>query len=464
MPETISVDDAQYAFDIVKEICTQVGPGLPGSSQERERAAMIKRELVSHLGAGNVVDEEFTFAPGASLNPYPALFMLLAVLLNISVGRLTGISPWVTAIAALAFSIISPLLFVSEFIFGFELVDRFFKKTQSINVIGTLRKPGTQTVKRLLILSGHHDSAPENTWFGLFGDVNRVFMRRGGWDRDRENTRLLFLGYACYIFSGTFFLGFATMLVMSLIQLTGLITGNAGIVRLGTLGWGLLVFPMLPALIYALFAIRGTKNEGNVPGAVDNLSACALAVAMCRFLAKNPVFIPEDTEIRFITFGSEEVGLRGSRRYVERHLDELKSLEARLLNCEMVAYPEIAILTSEVNGTVKNSPEMVKSVAAAAQRAGVPYKVKPASIGTASDAGPFSRAGLQATTLIPFQAPQQLLAFYHQKWDRPEVMTIEPLLNVLKLYLEWVRCGGIQAEQLSEQIPESRSIVEDAIT
>jgi aminopeptidase YwaD len=183
-----------------------------------------------------------------------------------------------------------------------------------------------------------------------------------------------------------------------------------------------------------------------VPGAVDNLSACALAVAMCRFLVKNPDCIPADMEIRFITFGSEEAGLRGSRRYVERHLDELKSLDVRLLNAEMVAYPEIAILSSEVNGTVKNSPQMVKSVAAAAQRAGVPHKVKPASIGTVSDAGPFSRAGLQATTLLPFQAPQQNLAFYHQKWDRPEVMTLEPLLNVLKLYFEWVRCGGQHAE------------------
>lgn len=446
MAEVITTQDAQYAFDLVSEICTQVGPGLPGSSQERERASMIKKELESHLGAENVVVEEFTFAPGASLNPFPGLFLLLAVLLNISTGLFPRVSPWVTAIPALAFSIISPLLFASEFIFGFELVDRFFKKTQSINVIGTLRRPETKNVKRLLILSGHHDSAPENTWFGLFGDVNRLFNRRGGMERVRENTRLLFLGYAYYAFSAIFFIGFITMLVMSLIQLAGLITSDADLVRLGTLGWGLLIFPMAPALIFALFAIRGQKNGGNVPGAVDNLSACALAVAMCRFLAKNPATIPDDTEIRFITFGSEEAGLRGSRRYVERHLDELKSLDVRLLNCEMVAYPEIAILSSEVNGTVKNSPEMVKSVAAAAQRAGVPYKVKPASIGTASDAGPFSRAGLQATTLIPFQAPQQLLAFYHQKWDRPEVMTLEPLLNVLKLYLEWVRNREEQAE------------------
>ena len=125
-----------------------------------------------------------------------------------------------------------------------------------------------------------------------------------------------------------------------------------------------------------------------MPGAVDNLSASALAVAMCRFLVQNPSFIPDDTEIRFISFGSEEAGLRGSRRYVARHLDELKRLDARLLNFEMVAHPEINILTADVNGTVKNSPEMVNSVVAAAERAGVPYKVQSASLGVGTDAAP----------------------------------------------------------------------------
>jgi aminopeptidase YwaD len=157
---------------------------------------------------------------------------------------------------------------------------------------------------------------------------------------------------------------------------------------------------------------------------------------------QNPSYIPADTEIRFVSFGSEEAGLRGSRRYVERHLDELKRLDTRLLNIETVAHPEIAILTSDVNGTVKNSPEMVKSVVAAAVRAGVPYRVKSAFLGVGSDAGPFSRAGLKALTLLPFKVPQQMVAFYHQKWDSPEILTIEPLLNVLKLTFEWIRNGG----------------------
>lgn len=419
MPEIITSDDAQYALDIVKTICTKVGPGLPGTPQERERAGIIKNELEAHLGAGNVFVEEFTFAPGAFLGVYPlsALFMLMAALLNISMGRFTGIFPWVTSTAALAFSIISVFLLIFEFILGFELIDPFFKKRQSVNVIGALRKPGTKNVKRLLILSGHHDSALENTW-------------------------LRFLGYGFMPASATMFIGFITMLAMNIIQLAGVITGNAGIVRDGTLGWILLVYPVVPSIIYLMFFNMGRKNGGTVPGAADNLSASALAVAMGRFLVKNPAYIPADTEIRLISFGSEEAGVRGSRRYVERHLDELKRLEARLLNFETVAHPEIAILTSDSNGTVKNSPEMVNSVIAAAECAGVPYKVKSAFLGVGGDAGPFSQAGLKAATLLPFQMPQQWVAFYHQKWDRPEILTIEPLLNALKLTFEWIRNGG----------------------
>jgi hypothetical protein len=418
MPEIITKQDAQYALDIVKKICKEVGPGLPASPQERQRAEMIKRELEQHLGEENVAMEEFTLAPEACLSPFPGvLFMILAVLLNFSTARFTGIWSGVTSIGALIFSILAPLLFIFEFIYAYEVVDPLFRKQVSINLIGRLRKPGTQSVKRLLILSGHHDSAPENTW-------------------------LRFLGYGFFFLSATYFIGLATLLVMNSLQVIGVIFGNAEIARLGTLGWVLLAYPIAPSIIYGAFFTRGKKNGGTVPGAMDNLSACAITVAMCRFLVENPSYIPADIEIRFITFGSEEVGLRGSRRYVERHLDELKRLEARLLNYEMVVHPEIAILTSEVNGTVKNSPELVKSVVAAAERAGVPYRLQPAFLGTASDAGPFSRAGLKATTLNPFKFPQQMVAYYHQIWDTPEVLTLEPLLNVLKLTFEWVRNAG----------------------
>ncbi len=418
MPESITERDACYALDLVETICTQVGPGLPGSPQERERAAVLKNELESYLGADNVVAEEFTFAPRAFVSAYPisAFFLLVATLLNIFAGTFTGSYSWLIVLAAFAFSILAPLPFIFEFIYYREWYDPFFIKKHSVNVIGTLRKPGTENVKRLLILSGHHDSAPENTW-------------------------LHFLGYGFFLLTAAWILAFIALPVMGLIQLAGVIAGNDGIVRFGTLGWILLAYPVLPAILFGLFFNRGWKDGGTVPGAADNLSACASVLAMCRFLVNNPANIPDDTEIRFVSFGAEEAGLRGSRHYVERHLAELKSLDARLLNLETIAHPEIAILTSEMNGLVKNRPEMVRDVVAAAERAGIPYKLAPATLGVGNDAGPFSQAGLKATTLLGFKMPQQMVAFYHQDRDRPEVLTVEPLFNVLKLALEWVGSG-----------------------
>jgi Peptidase family M28 len=419
MSVRIIESDATYAFDLVKKICSEVGPGLPGSPQERNRAELIKKELESHLGTGNVASEEFTFAPGAFLSSYPicGLFMLCAALLNISLGHIMGVSPLLTSVTALAFSIMVPLPFIFEFVLARELVDPLFRKKKSINVIGTLHSPGTGNVKRLLIISGHHDSAPENTW-------------------------LRFFGYGFFFLLAAFFVAYVILLAMSVIQFSGVITDNAGLVRAGTTGWIMMAFPVLPAVIFALSFTRKGNGGGIVPGAADNLSASALSVAMCRFLVMNPSYIPDDTEIRFISFGGEEAGFRGSRRYVKRHLDELKRLDVRMLNIETVASPEVVILTSDVNGTVKNSAEMVRSVVTAAERAGVPFLVKPASLGTANDSGPFSKAGLKATTLLCFKIPEQMVAFYHQKWDNPDILTIEPLLNVLKLTFEWVRHAG----------------------
>ncbi len=447
MSEIVTHSDAHCAYEIVKKICTEVGPGLPGTSRERERAAIIKGELESHLGARNVAVEAFTLAPWAWISAYPlsGLSMLLAVVLNLSTARLAGAAPWLTAMAALGFALLAPAVFVLQFIRNLELVDPFFPKKQSLNVIGTLHKPGAENVKRLLIVSGHHDSAPANTWFSLLGNVKRFLMRTRPDDpglAGREETLLRTLGYIFYLLSVSWFLGLAVMVAMSLIQLAGVIAGNPGLVRFGTLGWLLLAFPLLPAIIVPLFFTHGWKGGGIVPGAADNLSGSALAVAACRFLAKNPSQIPDDTEIRFISFGSEEAGLRGSRRYVQRHLDELKRLDARVLNIETVADRDITILTAEGNGSVKSAPEIVTSLVAAAERAGIPYKTQAPWLGAVNDSAPFSQAGLKATTAIAFRMPQQAIDFYHQKWDRPEILSSEPLHSVLKLACEWIRCGG----------------------
>src|SRR4030042_1875107 len=345
MPEIVNDKDAQYAFDIVKTICTEVGPGLPGTPQERARAEIIKKELEAHLGEGKVIVEKFPPPPRSFQGTLrtSALFTLIAALLNISIGRITRVYPWLTATGSLVFAALSALSVFFETILYHEFVDPILKQKQSVNVIGTLRKPGTENVKRLLILSGHHDGALEFTWLRFLSNLKRLLNPSDYQDSAREQTWFLFLGYVFLVLTVTMFIGFIVMLAMSVIQIMCVIIGSVGIVRIGTLGWVMLVFPIVPSIILGLSYTRGWINGGNVPGAVDNLSVSALVVAMCRFLVKKPDYIPDDTEIRFISFSSEEAGLRGSRRYVKRHLDELKNLDARVLNFEGLAHPEITI-------------------------------------------------------------------------------------------------------------------------
>jgi hypothetical protein len=58
MPAIMTEADARYAVDLVETICSEVGPGRPGSAQERQRAAIIGRELARHLGDADVAVEE----------------------------------------------------------------------------------------------------------------------------------------------------------------------------------------------------------------------------------------------------------------------------------------------------------------------------------------------------------------------------------------------------------------------
>lgn len=54
MTGTISTRDADYAYDIVKKICNEVGPGLPGSPLELAQADINRKEQESQLRTDNV--------------------------------------------------------------------------------------------------------------------------------------------------------------------------------------------------------------------------------------------------------------------------------------------------------------------------------------------------------------------------------------------------------------------------
>jgi leucyl aminopeptidase len=72
-----------------------------------------------------------------------------------------------------------------------------------------------------------------------------------------------------------------------------------------------------------------------VPGANDNASGVAAALEVARVMKKNN-FIPENT-IRFIAFGSEELGLLGSNAYTSEAVADHINIKL-MLNNDMIAY------------------------------------------------------------------------------------------------------------------------------
>jgi hypothetical protein len=49
MPKIIAENDAHFAFEIVKAICADVGPGLPGSSQRNGNGCCLDDAIRSRL-------------------------------------------------------------------------------------------------------------------------------------------------------------------------------------------------------------------------------------------------------------------------------------------------------------------------------------------------------------------------------------------------------------------------------
>ena len=310
------------------------------------------------------------------------------------------------------------LAFLFQFIMCREFLDFMFPRKTSLNVIGRIM-PKEGTLKKVLIFAGHHDSAYQFNW-------------------------ARYLKYGYFLAVGVIFWGVIAIALRTGSSLAGIIFENDNFRNFGQISLRNLYLPIIPSLIFAFFFLGSGKNGGNVPGAADNLSGSGLAVSVGRIIKENPEIVPPHTEVRLISFGSEEAGMRGSMRYVEKHYKELVEHDAELCNFETVTYPEITILTSDCNGLVKNSRQVVNALAEAAQRAGVPYRVKPFPFGGAgTDASPFSKAGIKASCILPLKYPQQMIQFYHQPWDNYDILTEEPLINTLKIAVEWIRGSSV---------------------
>lgn len=409
--EHVREEDGEYAYQLVKKICTEVGPGCPCTPQERARAMIVKNELETIVDTVDM--EEFTCSPGSFFGWFRVGVVLAVVSAIFYALSFTPTNPVFFASLAFGIGLFIFLMMIYEFFMYKEFIDVLFRKKRSQNVVGRIKCQGEP--KRIIIFSGHHDSAPEFTWL-----------------------RHLKFGY--YIAEGFLIYGVIGLLANSSINLASILW-SFSTPEWVTIHFYILFYLVLPpSFIFGMFFVGSSNNGGKVPGAVDNLSAVACALAVGRILKNHRDLIPPDTEVRLISFGSEEAGTRGSANYVRSHLAELKEKDVRCLNIETISEPRITIFKSDLNAALRTSPELVKQVVQAAESAHVPHRVKPFPFGGGgTDAIPFTRMGIKCVSVYSLKAPAQMIAFYHQRTDNYDKLNKEALQNVMKIALELVR-------------------------
>jgi len=423
----ISTEDSEYMYALVQKIIDECGPRIPCSPQEAKAAEIIKKELEKICD--DVTIETFTCHPRAALGWIKiALILVLSSFCLFLLIRMFLYSNWVFIFSIFAsfLAFLAVLIAWEEFFSYKEFIDPLFKKKESQNVIGKIRPDGE--VKKILIFSGHHDSALQ---FNLL--------------------RYLKYGYAIINFVGLgimflWCLSSILFVILSIFTFAINLTLLYGIFF--NLAIWLLIIGAIPVISLFFFVSPGDRAN-KVPGAVDNLSAVAIVLGLGRYLQNNKDLIPKSTEIRLISFGSEEAFLRGAFRYVEAHLEELKKYDAECINLDAIQSTNyLTFSDKEPTTRTIHSKEVVQKLIKAAEVVGVEVKI--AGLGGGSflekiigllsggtDAAAFSKSNIKASTITGLNL-LKMVQFYHQETDTPDKIEKGVLENTLKICLGYI--------------------------
>ena len=258
----------------IKKICKDVGPRPAGSEQEHEAQNLMAAELD---GACDKVEiEPFDVHPGAFLGWIltDGIMMIAAIVLFFF-----GMSAIALALCAL-----SLIFAIVEFLLYKKLLDPFFPKKTSHNVVA-VRKPKGE-VRRRIIFSGHADSA--NEWrFTYYGGSKLLVPIIG----------LSFVGILLGLVLGIW-------AVAAGHAFSAADSGALNVMRYVFLAW-------IPILFTTLFF---ENKKRPVMGANDDLTGCFISMAVVKYMQQHDIRF-ENTEVWVVLTGSSRRFLSGLTQY-----------------------------------------------------------------------------------------------------------------------------------------------------
>jgi aminopeptidase YwaD len=377
----------------IKKICKDVGPRPAGSEQEHEAQKLMAAELD---GACDKVEiEPFDVHPGAFLGWIltDGIMMIAAIVLFFF-----GMSA-----IALALCVLSLIFAIVEFLLYKKLLDPFFPKKTSHNVVA-VRKPKGE-IRRRIIFSGHADSA--NEWrFTYYGGSKLLVPIIG----------LSFVGILLGLVLGIW-------AVAAGHAFSAADSGALNVMRYVFLAW-------IPILFTALFF---ENKKRPVMGANDDLTGCFISMAVVKYMQQHDIRF-ENTEVWVVLTGSEEAGLRGAKAFCKAHKNELSDVETVFVGLDTIRdYDFAAVYSRDLTGTVKNDAGACALVKEAAKQTGLDLPYKSVFFG-ATDAAAVTQAGMKAVSVAAMDpAPAK---YYHTRLDTADNLDIKTVEAVLGVALE----------------------------
>ena len=382
---------ADYIIDEITHVIKTCGKRDPGSEGEKKSCEYMAEVLKKDCGCEDVKIEGCEVAPRAF---YGWIYFTMTFVL--------------IAIAAFFFI---PVVSIPLIIAGFALViiqfgvykkllDPLFKKKTSHNVTAIKKCKGE--VKRRIIFNGH----PDATW---------------EWPVNYALGGVGFEGHAILAIGGALYYLVISIMYVAKHGIAPAMPDLADpLVKAGL--WGLLFVPFAIGLYFMV------NYKRVVDGANDNLTGCYMGIAVLKYLKDEGIEL-ENTEVGVILTGSEEIGLRGAKAWVEAHKDEFKDVPTFIYSFDTINEPKYLMANyRDLNGTVKSDAEVADLFYEAAQAVGVPCKkgwIPP--LGGAVDAAAFTQGGFRAAGITGLN--HKLERYYHTRLDSYDNMNKDGIAN-----------------------------------
>lgn len=458
-----SDENSDFIYNFIEKVVNKFGPRLPCSEKEKETAKYLKSELGKYCDTAET--EQFTLFPNAFLGWFkivvPTLLIAYVIFyLLVPVNKILASS---IGIALASFAL---FILYKQFLRYEEFTPKIFpyKKKTSQNVIGTITPKNGEPKKRV-VFSGHYDSArmfnlirytrQGYVYFiggGILGVVeffflfvNQLVFTLGDFHEDGQFMLFVnwfiiiipfFLAFFIFIlgrFDKVFYGSFKVLHPRAIISISLCLLYSALVIIFsydymmidGTIQkTGLImVISNIPVLTGLFFYWSGKGS----PGAVDNLTSCAVCVCAAKIINEwresHPNLFPKDTEVVIALFGSEEAGCRGSEFFASQRADEWNKIDTTCINMESLVesrYQRVYVRENTTNTDL--SPEAYNLAAKCSEELGIETHLRGMpGIAGGTDAAGLVKGGLKATSIEGINYKDYMF-WYHTPLDNMDMI------------------------------------------